>query len=129
MYRKDEEAYQDKWLDDVSKEEMKKAREAEERKQAQTATVQEENTEDLSKRLLSFLNPGETVTQCLKRKNSGLPVKRVGQKPKGPPPSEQDLQRHASLRRDIEDITGLATTLLSQGRINIYDLTKEQITK
>lgn len=125
----DEDAYQDKWLEGISKADILRAKKAEE---ARVKAASQQNNDAMSlqqmiQRLHILLEPGETVSRAIQRRSKEIPVKRIGQKPKGPPPSASELERHALLRGEIQEITDLATRLLDRGYLDIYETPRDSI--
>lgn len=127
-WKVDSEAYQDIWLDGISKAEMKRAKEAEEQRARQAESEGILNPFDLVNRLRSYLKEGETPMQAIQRRNAGLPIKKIGQRQKSNVSyTPAQLEGHAQARREIEEITSLATNLIDLGRLNIYDMPRESI--
>jgi len=127
--RRDGGAYLDKWMEGLGREEMRRARAAEEARQV--AMINSESNspsrESVISQLAILLREGETPTQALQSRNAVLPVRRIGQKPKGPLPTEQQLHEHKTIRQEIEMIADCATRLIDMGMLDIYDTAKERI--
>lgn len=125
-WKTDSEAYQDKWLEGISKAEMRRAKEAEEHKTSQVES--NFNPHELAGCLRSYLQQGETPMQAIQRRNAGLPIRKIGQRQKNPASyTPEQLEGHAKARQEIEEITSLATKLIDLGRLNIYDLPRESL--
>lgn len=126
--KRDEEAYQDRWLEGISREEIKKAKAAEERRQK---AIEEDqlvySKAQLIASLVALLQPGETVTRALQRLNSKLPPRRIGQKNKASVLTPQQQQEHAKWRQEIEKISSLATRLIDAGLLDVYDIPRESL--
>jgi len=142
----DPDAIHDSWLEGVSKKDIKRAKEAAERRDAERQQRNLENdsilTADILKNLITRLQRGETVLEALTRLGKGLhkkPKWRTKQKnrgksnanPNGMEDQEmtEDDQAEVTRKREIEIITGAADTLLTRGQIDIYDVEREMLTR
>lgn len=129
----DEDAYQDNWLYGITRTDMIKAKEAEDRRKnmmmmGSVSNQAELQLSEISVKLVGLLEVGETVTEALQRINAQLPPRRIGQKKK-PSLSAAQEEEHRKLRGTIEEITSLATVLLDRGWLNVYDMTREYIAR
>lgn len=136
----DPEAKYDSWLEGVSKKEMRKAREAREKRleeQRQRALADDAiSTADSLTTLIKHLERSETPTEALMRLDRMKPKKEkkkpwIKNKRKdemlidqpGGKPEEVEAEK---LRREaIDSITEAATRLLNQGDTDIYDSERE----
>ena len=136
----DPDAVNDNWLDGLSKKDIKRAREAQEkrdveqrRKDAADAALL---TSDLLSTLILHLETGETPLECLQRLNKGKP------KEMKVPKWKQKKQRdgmdidengaaldpaEASRRKAVEAVTGAADALYSREQHEIYDTEREML--
>ncbi|KAF8473293.1 hypothetical protein BDZ91DRAFT_691623 [Kalaharituber pfeilii] len=149
----DVDAVHDSWLEGVSRRDMRKAREAHERREQEMrkrmVAEDEVLTSDMLSTLISGLETGETILEALarigqERKRKKVPKWKLRRKAgnhtvtsdnmdvvngsKEPPPPEssspaQALDRY--YKTLIERLTGAADLLLSRGDLEIYDATRE----
>ncbi|KAI0162879.1 hypothetical protein BJ166DRAFT_524815 [Pestalotiopsis sp. NC0098] len=137
----DKDAQHDRWLDGVSKKEMKKAAEAHEKREADMRQKRREEddilTSDLLKQLILRLEPSETALEALARLGKGQT------KPKKVPKWKQKKQKQKDDAMDVDaekqaedpeqirikeaitDITDAADKLLGRERPDIYDRERE----
>lgn len=130
----DPNAIHDSWLQGVSKKEMNKAREAEEKREQERRKKDIEKdsilTSDLLSVLLKQLQRGETILEALARLNRGRPKQKAAwQKKKSgsmevdPGSSEDPVEM--KLKASVEAITEAADELLSRGEQEVYDTERE----
>ncbi|MCJ1302201.1 hypothetical protein MMC08_005004 [Hypocenomyce scalaris] len=137
----DPDAVHDSWLEGVSKKDMKKAKEAadkrdEERRQkaiADDAVL----TSDVLKTLIPCLDRGETVLEALARLGRGKAKKKPKWQNKNKNKRAQDDEMDVDAEKPAEDpaetrrreaveaITGAADQLLRRGQAEIYDAERE----
>ncbi|KAA6409711.1 MAG: lin1 family [Lasallia pustulata] len=137
----DPDAVHDSWLEGVSKKDMKKAKEAaekrdEERRQkaiADDAVL----TSDVLKTLIPYLERGETVLEALARLGRGKAKKKLKWQNKNKSKRAEDdgmdvdaekpAEDPAEIRRReaVEAITGAADQLLTRGQSDVYDAERE----
>ncbi|KAI9785480.1 MAG: hypothetical protein M1839_009221 [Geoglossum umbratile] len=142
----DPDAVHDSWLDGVSKKDMKRASEAAKKREDERRrkTLEDDRliTADVLKSLITRLEKGETVLEALARLGKGKEKKK---KPKWHSKSkphrkdteameidaEKDPEDPAETRRreHVEAITGAADTLLTRGQSEIYEATREMLTR
>ncbi|KAL8935089.1 MAG: hypothetical protein Q9211_004887 [Gyalolechia sp. 1 TL-2023] len=139
----DPDAVHDSWLDGVSKKDMKKAKEAadkrdEERRQ-RNIEADSVLTSDILKTLIPCLAKGETVLEALARLGRGKEKKkpkwqnRSKNKRNGEDSMEVDLEKPpedpAETRRKkaVETITDAADRLLTRGQAEVYDTEREML--
>ena len=141
----DPDAVHDSWLEGVSKKDMKKAKEAadkrdEERRQ-KAVEADAVLTSDILKTLIPYLDRGETVLEALARLGKGKERKKpkwqnkkknkqggaMGIDPQtntSPGASAEDpAETHR--REAVEAVTGAADQLLTRGQTEIYDAERE----
>ena len=137
----DPDAIHDTWLQGVSRKDMKRAKEAEDKRdQERRQRVLEADaviTTDILKTLIPLLKRGETVLEALARLGRGKEKKKPKwqdknrNKRKSPDDMEVDAKPQsddpAELRRrkTVETITEAANLLLTRGQNEIYDAEKE----
>lgn len=139
----DPDAVHDSWLEGVSKKDMKKAREAaEKRDQERRQKIIEDDavlTGDVLKTLIPYLDPGETVLEALVRLGRGKEKKKPKWQNKNKrkrsaeegmdldvdKPEESPTERRR--RETVEGITGAADQLLGRGQTEIYEAQKEAL--
>ena len=134
----DPDAVHDSWLEGVSKKDMKRAKEAAEKRDEEQRQRNREGDavllSDILKRLIPRLERGETVLEALARLGRGSTKKKPKwQKNKRnsdapmdvdkEPESENPIERRR--REAVEEITSAADLLLTRGQTDIYDAEKE----
>ena len=134
----DPDSVNDNWLDGLSKKDIKRAREAQEKRddaQRQKAAADDALlTSELLSTLISHLETGETPLECLQRLNKGKP--REKQVPKWKQKKQRngmDVDSAASdsdptevaRRAALEAVTGAADALYSREQHEIYDTERE----
>ena len=137
----DPNAVNDTWLDGLSRKDMKRAREAQERRDDEQRRKAAESdallTSDLLSILIQHLDTGETPLECLQRLNKGK-VKET-KVPKWKQKKQKDRMDvdeangdHAALdpveearRKAVEAVTGAADALYSREQHEIYDTERE----
>ncbi|KAI1403808.1 hypothetical protein F4819DRAFT_449819 [Hypoxylon fuscum] len=137
----DPDAVHDRWLEGVSKKDMKKAAEAHERREAEQRQKRKEDdsalTSDLLRSLILQLEPSETALEALARLGRGQT------KPKKVPKWKQKKQKSEAMEVDAEktpedpeqtrikeainDITEAADKLLGRDRPDIYERERERL--
>ena len=135
----DPDAVHDSWLEGVSKKDMKKAKEAEDKRDEERRQKRKEDdailTSDILKTLIPNLERGETVLEALARLGRGKEKKKPRwqnkNKRKGEDTMDVDQEKLAEhpaetrRREAVETITGAADQLLTRGQIEIYDAERE----
>ncbi|CAJ2510979.1 Uu.00g066040.m01.CDS01 [Anthostomella pinea] len=135
----DPDAVHDRWLEGVSKKEMKKAAEAHEKREAEQREKRREEdnalTSDLLKSLILKLERGETALEALARLGRGQTkakkVPKWKQKKQKPDVMELDAEKAAEdpeqvrIKEAIDAITDAADKLLGRDRPDIYDRERE----
>lgn len=150
----DPDAVHDSWLEGVSKKEMKKAKEAaDKRDEERRQKIIEDDAvliSDVLKTLIPYLEQGETVLEALARlgrakdkkkpkwqqnknkrkrnaENDGaMDVDTVGNDDK---PDEEAAAAETRRREAVESITGAADQLLGRGQPEIYDVERESLVR
>jgi len=134
----DPEARHDAWMQGLSKKDIKRAREAQEKRDeerrkralADDALL----TSDLLGTLIQHLQKGEAVLEALQRLNKGRPQqkkKAKWQKAKRQDSEAMDVETaeeggaESSRRSAVEAITGAADQLLTRGQTDIYEAERE----
>jgi CD2 antigen cytoplasmic tail-binding protein 2 len=138
----DPDAQHDSWLEGVSKKDMKKAKEAADKRDEDRRQKAIEDdavlTADILKTLIPYLERGETVLEALARLGKGKEKKKPKwqNKTKNKRTAADDAmdfdpqnpaEDHAETRRReaVEAITGAADQLLTRGQVEIYDAERE----
>ncbi|KAK4455605.1 LIN1-like protein [Podospora aff. communis PSN243] len=141
----DADAVHDRWLEGLSKKEIKKAAEAQEKRDAEQRQKQREDdsilTGDLLKSLILRLELGETALEALARLGKGLtkPKKVPKWKQKkaknGGEAMEVDTEKEAEdpkqvkIKQTIDEITDAADKLLGRDYPNVYDTERERLVR
>jgi len=142
----EKDAIHDSWLQGVSRKDMKKAREAMEKREAEKAERMKEDdallTSDVLSTLIEYLDKGETILEALARVGAGAKKKKQAnkntwrQKKKNPGEETMEVdgkgkeaEDPAETRRKelVEKITGAADVLLTRGQPEVYDETRESL--
>ncbi|KAK2780912.1 hypothetical protein FQN52_002009 [Onygenales sp. PD_12] len=136
----DPDAVHDTWLEGVSKKDMRKAKEAAERREEerrQTLLAQDNIlTSEILGTLIKNMERGETILEALARLGKGHKHKPKWQnknknkrKPQNGTMEDEEMGEddpvETARKRAIEDITGAADVLLSRGQTEIYDSERE----
>ncbi|KAI2620203.1 hypothetical protein GGS26DRAFT_316017 [Hypomontagnella submonticulosa] len=135
----DPDAVHDRWLEGVSKKDMKKAAEAHERREAELRQKRKEDdsalTSDLLKSLILHLEPCETALEALARLGRGQTktkkVPKWKQKKQKPEAMDVDAEKAAEdpeqtrIKEAINAITDAADKLLGRDRPDIYERERE----
>ncbi|KAK8093918.1 Lin1 family protein [Apiospora hydei] len=138
----DRDAQHDRWLEGVSKKEMKKAAEAHEKREADLRQKRKEDgdllTSDLLKSLILKLELGETALEALARLGRGqAKSKKVPKwKQKKMKPEAMDVDaaekedpEQVRIKEAIDSITDAADKLLSRDRPDVYDRERELLVR
>ncbi|KAI1603392.1 GYF domain containing protein [Pyrenophora tritici-repentis] len=135
----DPEAAQDSWLEGISKKDMKKAKEAHEKREAEIKARERAEdsivTSDVLSNLIMHLEVGETPMEALVRYGKAAPKKRVTSnwaKKKKQQAMEVDVDpaqeaAAAKAKQAIDSITECASRLSDRGVEDIYELPRESI--
>jgi len=136
----DADAVHDSWLDGVSKKDMKKAKEAADKRDEERRQKRIEDdsilTSDVLKTLIPYLERGETVLEALARLGRGKEKKKPKwqqnkNKRKADDAMDVDIEKapedpaETRRREAVEAITGAADQLLTRGQAEIYDAERE----
>ena len=135
----DPDAVHDSWLEGVSKKDMKKAKEAADKRDEETRQKRKEDdailTSDILKTLIPYLERGETVLESLARLGRGKEKKKPKWQNKNRRKADDAMdvdhekasEDPAEIRRreTVEAITGAADKLLTRGQTEIYDAERE----
>jgi CD2 antigen cytoplasmic tail-binding protein 2 len=113
----DPDAVHDRWLEGTSKKDMKKAKDAMEKREADRRKREREDdarsTSDAMKELIERMESGETVLEALAR---------LGKKSK-----DKEVERKRKVT--VEAITSAADLLLTRGKTEIYDAERELLVR
>jgi CD2 antigen cytoplasmic tail-binding protein 2 len=117
----DPESVHDRWLEGTSKKDMKKAKEAHEKREEDRRKREREDdarsTSDALNDLISRMDGGETVLEALARLG-----KKKGQK-------RQQDEAETKRKETVEAITSAADLLLTRGNTDIYDAERELLVR
>lgn len=139
----DPDAVYDSWLDGVSKKDIRRAKEAAEKREAERKEKDRMNdsllTGDVLKTLITHLQRGETPIEALARLGKGAQKKPKWQNKKNKNKSKQNGAEDTEMTEDdpnevgrkqaIDAITGAADILLTRGQAEIYDAERELLTR
>ena len=135
----DPDALHDTWLEGVSKKDMKKAREAQDRQDQERRQKALEDdsvlTGDILGKLIPHLDVGETILEALARLGRGKEKKKPKWQTRNRNKRGQEMDVDTSdvkedpaetkRRETVEDITGAADLMLTRGHTDIYDTDRE----
>ncbi|KAJ2400834.1 hypothetical protein GGI23_001785 [Coemansia sp. RSA 2559] len=145
--KKDPNAYQDSWLDGMSKKAIKMARDSKVRKD-QDQTVQENSilrrwdavsNDDIIVAIINRLCSRETILSALAR--IGGPKKKTKNKwnrkakakiagaTNSNPNNSEESEKERQRKKGIEELTELADQAMARGLVDIYDQTYEQLVR
>lgn len=142
----DPDAVYDSWLEGVSKNDIRKAREAADKRESDRKEKDRLDDSilaaDVLRTLIAHLQRGETILEALARLGKGLQRKAKWQtKQKNKNRSKQngaaaedvemteDNPDEASRRQAINALTGAADLLMTRGQSDIYDTEREMLTR
>jgi CD2 antigen cytoplasmic tail-binding protein 2 len=134
----DPDAVQDSWLEGISKKEMKKAKEAQEKRDAERKARERAEdsivTSDVLSTLISHLDVGETPMEALVRYGKVVPKKSTNNWAKKKKAQSMDVDTDpsqetaaAKAKQAIDSITECASRLSDRGVEDIYELPRESI--
>ncbi|KAF8643813.1 hypothetical protein AX16_008831 [Volvariella volvacea WC 439] len=128
----------DRWMDGLSDKEIKLARRRkrkQEKLQEQRIAAEEREIREsggkaaLEKQLLSKLKKGETVLEALQRLGAKAKKPRPGQKARVVSSTPATANKPQNTPSEIEEITSLASKLMSLGDNDIYSRTYEELVR
>ena len=140
----DADAVHDAWLEGVSKKDMKRAKEAADKREEERRkkAIEDDSVPsgNVLKTLIPFLERGETVLEALARlgKSRGKKTKWQGKNSKQKKQQNghaadtemgEDDASEVKRRSDVEAITGAADLLLTRGQPEIYDAERELLVR
>ena len=138
----DPDAMHDSWLEGVSKADMKRAKEAADKRNDELRIKRIEDdkvlTSEILKTLIRLLDRGETVLEALARLGKGNKKEKPRwQKNRRKSSNEMDVDRQKEpedakekrRRETVEAITGAADQLLTRGQTDVYDTERELLTR
>lgn len=138
----DPDAIHDTWLDGLSKKDIRRAKEAADKRENERRERDKQNdsiiTADLLRTLITHMQRGETVLEALARLGKGLRKKPKWQKNKNKKVKEnggediemtEDNPEETRRKKAIDEVTGAADLLLTRGQTEIYDQEREMLTR
>lgn len=141
----DPDAVYDSWLEGVSKKDIKKAKEAADKREADRIERDRLNDSilgaDVLRTIITHLQRGETILEALARLGRGLQRKTKWQnKQRSKGRSKQngaaediemteDNPDEAARKQAIDSLTGAADILMTRGQADIYDTEREVLTR
>lgn len=138
----DPDAIHDTWLEGLSKKDIRRAKEAADKRENERRERDKQNdsiiTADLLRTLITHMQRGETVLEALARLGKGLRKKPKWQKNKNKKTKENDGEdvemteenpEETRRKKAIEDVTGAADLLLTRSQTEIYDHEREMLTR
>ena len=142
----DPDAVYDSWLDGVSKKDIRQAKEASDKRDAERKERERIDdgvlTGDVLKTIISHLQRGESILDALARIGKGVQRKPKWQNKqrnknkvkKGNSTAEdaemaEDDPNEAACKQAIDSITGAADILMTRGQAEIYDTERELLTR
>lgn len=137
IQKKDEHQIHDNWLQGVTTEEIKKARraheaanKAKEESEKNASRYRNLNANQLLKKALSWMKPGETTLSTIQRLGAGS-NKKKSQKSKKSNEMESQLspQILERMKLGMNIITELCDNMMGLGHLDIYEMRYEQIVR
>ncbi|PYI03786.1 hypothetical protein BO78DRAFT_399483 [Aspergillus sclerotiicarbonarius CBS 121057] len=141
----DPDAVYDSWLEGVSKKDIRRAKEAADKREEERKEKDRLNdsvlTGDALKIIITHLERGETVLEALARIGKGAPkkpkwqVNRNKNRKKQTEPAAEDTEmteedpKEVARKQAIDAITGAADILMTRGQAEIYDTEREILTR
>ncbi|OOQ91630.1 lin1 family protein [Penicillium brasilianum] len=137
----DPDAVYDSWLEGLSKKDIRKAKEAAEKRDEERKEQDRINdsvlTADVLTTIITHLERGETILEALARLGKGLQRKpkwqnkKKNKKNNGPEDTEMTDENpdEANRRKAIDSLTGAADILMGRGQPEIYDAERELLTR
>ena len=138
----DPDAVHDTWLEGVSKKDMKRAKEAADKRNDELRIKRIEDdkllTSEILKTLIPLLERGETVLEALARLGKGAKKEKPRwQKNRRKSSNDMDVDRQKEpedsqekrRRETVEAITGAADQLLTRGQTEVYETERELLTR
>ncbi|KAL4960328.1 GYF domain-containing protein [Aspergillus stella-maris] len=135
----DPDAVHDSWLEGVSKKDIRLAKEAADKREAERKEKDRESdsilTSDALKSLITKLQRGETALDALARIGKGAPKKPKWQTKKNKKKGDQDTDmaeddpKETVRKQAIEAVTEAADILMARGQPEIYDTEREILTR
>ncbi|KAJ5115283.1 hypothetical protein NUU61_001042 [Penicillium alfredii] len=137
----DPDAVHDTWMDGLSKKDIRKAKEAAEKREVERKEKDRADdsvlTSDVLTTIITHLERGETILEALARLGKGLqrkPKWQAKKKNKKNGTSEdtemtEDNPEEAARKEAINAVTGAADILMGRGQADIYDTERELLTR
>lgn len=133
----DPDATYDSWLDGVSKKDIRKAKEAaekrDEERKKKSRTDEEVLSADALTTIITNLHRGETILEALARLGKGLQRKPKWQNKKSKKAEDTEMtdedSDQAKRKKAIEAMTGAADILMGRDQPEIYDTERELLTR
>ncbi|KAL4943866.1 hypothetical protein BDV06DRAFT_126309 [Aspergillus oleicola] len=135
----DPDAVHDSWLEGVSKKDIRLAKEAADKREAERKEKDRANdrvlTSDALNALIKQLQRGETALDALARIGKGAPKKPKWPTKKNKTKGDQDTDmaeddpKEAARKQAIEAVTEAADILMARGQAEIYDTEREILTR
>ncbi|KXN74815.1 hypothetical protein CONCODRAFT_76686 [Conidiobolus coronatus NRRL 28638] len=133
--QKDENSHHDSWMNGISRQEMEKAKKAQEKKerksmeQAQKSDKKSsfQKSSDIKLELIKLMKPGETILSVLSRLKVKKPKFNTSKKSKAAESeSSEDIEEK---KKTIEKITELTEKLIDKGELDIYSARFEDLAR
>ncbi|PYH49955.1 GYF domain-containing protein [Aspergillus saccharolyticus JOP 1030-1] len=141
----DPDAIYDTWLQGVSKKDIRRAKEAADKREEERKEKERKDdsvlTADALKTLIAHLERGETILEALARIGKGAQKKQKWQTNRNKNRKKQseaanedaemteDDPKEVARKQAIEEITGAADILMTRGQAEIYDTEREMLTR
>ena len=138
----DEDADQDRWLANLTRSDIAKARRAHENQISKEKPVEESlSLRQIYTELLSLMQPGQSVLSAIRSKSTNSPS---ANSTRGPPPNKNRLKKmmaaqasntpenseaDSQKKREMNRLTELADMLMNRGNFGVYEETFEDISQ
>lgn len=139
----DEDAGQDRWMANLTRSDIAKARRAHQNQMAKEKPAEESlSLCQIYTELLSLMQPGQSVLSAIRSKSTTSQL--TNPTPRGPPPNKNRLKKmmatqaasssenseaYSQKKREMNRLTELADMLMNRGNFGVYDETFEDISQ
>ncbi|KAH3876852.1 CD2 antigen cytoplasmic tail-binding protein 2 homolog [Dreissena polymorpha] len=132
IFNRDKDAIKDEWMDNIDWEKIKETEGSTGTGDNQESDSEEESIDlqNIYRKMLEFINEGETVARALRRLGGNKKTQSASQKWKTKKQKTGDTAEDLKAQEDRQkflDLTELADKVLSSGNMEVYEMTHEKI--